>query len=479
MGRLWAVLALCAVVTAQEPPKPSEDGEGQKRILALIEEITTLAASEPPILGIDTQLDAAEVVRERYAALARRFVEDAISRAQPLADPPTRSRFLLRSIRVLATLDLNAAEQAVLLYAGQNGGAEFLKDGWQQVLNVALQKSSWEEQTAAMRRALAAGAFAVFEHRTLLERARDKHRDEVGSLFASILQGFPAKPDEADIRFLVRLVRLAGETDIALTRQALETALKAVKDHQFGKRENVKLRYEIAGKNQDMKSVREALLFQIAAAAKVVGPDLFDTYQKDLGHWLKQVESLEWKDVADMREQDLGESGKKKDDEEDTTDLDVFGENRSLAAAIDYARAQKTPLRKFAALMEVLDRDDLPLPRKMALAQEAIDVSIKVKPGDERLIGQAMLTRMLHELGDLPRAGVAAQLLAESYRLVCRCEDASCDSIKGRDECAENVQAFAEYLRDNKIDPQSIGLHHRSLEVRLKILDLQELLGKN
>ena len=67
------MLALAALFLLVQPPRAAQ----------LLEEIEMIAVSEPPVLGIDTQIRAAEAISEKDAKGATRLLNDAAS-ARPL-----------------------------------------------------------------------------------------------------------------------------------------------------------------------------------------------------------------------------------------------------------------------------------------------------------------------------------------------------------------------------------------------------------
>jgi hypothetical protein len=79
----------------------------------LIDEIETLASAEPPLLGIDTQTEAAKILLTARPPIARRFLDSALSRTRPLLDPHTVRLLIFPAIDLLYKLAPDEAAQLI------------------------------------------------------------------------------------------------------------------------------------------------------------------------------------------------------------------------------------------------------------------------------------------------------------------------------------------------------------------------------
>lgn len=136
------------------------------------------------------------------------------------------------------------------------------------------------------------------------------------------------------------------------------------------------------------------------------------------------------------------------------------------------ARKQQDPSAALDLIMHVMD-DEPDARRRISLFSEALDLSARTGNLIDRLLAQSMLTRRLYEEGDLPRAAVGAQMLAENFERLYHCESAACDRFEGEDNPGEIIHSFAEYLREHKIPAERIGLSHPSLRVRILLLQIE------
>jgi len=153
-------------------------------------------------------------------------------------------------------------------------------------------------------------------------------------------------------------------------------------------------------------------------------------------------------------------------------------EGLDVDACIAVARKQKEPLVKIEMFLEAMDRHEETTPGKRAsLAAEILPETEKLPMGSEdRLLAQSMLTRRLFEAGDRPGAAIGAQMLEQTFVKMYDCESAACMSFKGKDPPGEWVRFFAEYLDENHITPADLGLTHRSLRVRMLLIELKKSL---
>jgi hypothetical protein len=417
----WAAFVALAAQAAQAPAPPPDPAA------PLIEEIESLAAGEPPILGIVSQVRAAEVLSKPRPKAAVRILDAALARTSPLTDPPTRGVLTVDIAGALAPLDPTRAEETCATLPRRTF---WIASCYSRVIRAL---PAWPAQLDASRRALTGGAYDLPFVSFLFDLTTKDHPADVDSIFAAIIDNLPPKATPAEAGALFFALANYGDRFPALSRAGLEKAYRAI--------------------------TTESEYTQFARIAQKIAPDLVETFPKP-----KRLEPAS----------PPTEKPKKKE-EDIPPDPDVSKLRFDDAVAL--ARAQKHPRPKAGALLEILDREDTPEARRGPLALEALDASTNMEPGDDRLVAQSMLTRRLWVFGLKAEAGKAAAQLELSFELLCRCRDATCDTLQDREDCAERVMDFAEYLHENNLSPQDLGLTHRSLRVRILILQLDELLN--
>lgn len=324
MKRGWTFLICAAALCAQEPSPSS------RKITDLIEEIETTAASEPPVVGIDTQLRLAKLLKGPRPAVAERALREAGARILALADVPTRARLFAAWLDVQRDVNREDAEIA---------------------------------------------------YRTFIAQAPRREREDLDTL---------------------SLREFANTTSSHFSPLALDLVRRLPEPGPVDK--------------PTRKHPGASILFDAA----------------------KEVKGMDY-------------------------------EQR-----VSYARKLKDPTTAVTILLDAIDDGGFDGQRKATLATEALDLSAKMVPGDDRMIAQSMLTIRLYGLGDRPRAAVGAQMLADTFEKVYDCETAACTTLQNEDSPGEVIFAFAEYLAEQRIEPGSLGLTHRSLIVRLKLLELQQ-----
>jgi hypothetical protein len=417
----WAALVALAAQAAQAPAPPPDPA------VPLIEEIESLAAGEPPILGIVSQIRAAEVLSKHRPKAALRMLDAALARTSPLTDPLTQGVLTVDLVGALAPLDPTRAEETCATLPRRT---PWIASCYSRVIRGL---PTWPAQFEAVRRALSAGAYDLPFVSFLFDLTSKDHAGDLDSLFACIIDNLPPKATPAEAGALFFALANYGDRFPALSRAGLDKAYRAI--------------------------TNESEYAQFARIVQKIAPDLLES-------WPKPTHFEAAKPPA--------EKPKKKDD-----DIASGPEISKLSFddALSISRAQERAVLKAAALLELLDREDIPEARRGPLALEALEASTSMEPGDDRLIAQSMLTRRLWDFGLKAEAGKAAAQLEFSFELLCRCRDATCDSLKDREDCAERVMDFAEYLHENSLSPQDLGLTHRSLRVRILILQLDELLN--
>jgi len=419
---LIGVLLLALAAQAPDPAR------------ALIDEISSLAAGEPPILGIDTQIAAAKALGRTRRSDAFTMLDAALARTAGIPETATRGTLTVRIAEVLVTLDPGRAEEVCATLPRHTQGYDMADVLAVCSVTVTRQVKDWPEQLATARRFWARGAVDSPLAGELLSRAKEKHPEDADALFASVIDALPPDATQAEIDRYLEDIQGHGTAHPALSRAGLEKAYRAI---------NTPAGYA-----------------RFVQVAERIAPDLVETYADRLKRY---------RDVKPEKKE------KQKKDEESASDPDIS--KLSFEEALALGREQKRGIDKAVVLVELLDREDTPEARRGPLALEALEASTKAKPSDDRLIVQSMLTRRLWVFGLKEEAGKAASMLEESFELLCRCRDATCDSLNERQDCAERVMDFAEYLHENDLKAEDLGLTHRSLRARMLILELDTLLN--
>jgi hypothetical protein len=110
------------------------------------------------------------------------------------------------------------------------------------------------------------------------------------------------------------------------------------------------------------------------------------------------------------------------------------------------------------------------------LLREVMEVTESIEDPTDRLFHEAVIAAWFAENREEGTAALAAGKLHKTFAAVCRCEDGQCDSITGRAECSENIDLFAEYLAEKKIDHAGLRIRHPSLAARALVVRLKEAL---
>ncbi len=211
---LLGLLALAGLTACAQPTAKER----------LLERIEAIAVSEPPVLGIDTQIRTAAVLSSKDPDLAERWLQAATSRALTLVDLHTRGEFLIAIVDQYRHLDAEAAEQVCGLLPRRATGAK--EDPLARCFHSLFStKRSWEEEKALTRRALSAGAFQSPEIRSHLERAIKEHPEECAAEFAVIVEGFPASDASLqERRHLLDMANLVRKREPELAASARKLA---------------------------------------------------------------------------------------------------------------------------------------------------------------------------------------------------------------------------------------------------------------
>lgn len=410
-------LLLLSACAAQKPDPVGEQ----------VQRVETLASAEPPIFGIQTLLRTAEILTPKHPVQARGVLDRAISSLAGIHEPKSYSNLLVIAVRLMAPLNPADAEQLIKrLPVRHSAEIDYKAKAYE-----ALILKNMSQEQVLVDRALAAGAFRLDQAANLLRSQIKSDPAAASGLFARMLSAFPADAGEEDALFLaglsLQVLNIAPELAINGAEKALRAgwiadadALKSISlhDEDFAER-NRKFLNRTPPKNEPLK----------------FGPGIF-------------------------------------------SDGPFSAAGLSVAQALDLVRQLPEGPQRTGALLRLSRRDDFSELQQGMIAVEAMAASEKMDRTDgDRLMVYSMLARDFSKRGDRRHAERAARLLAESFTAVCRCEDASCDSLEGREDCAEVIESFVEYLEVEGVPVEDLNIQHPSLSARLALRELAKLVG--
>jgi hypothetical protein len=443
-----AALALVVLLFAPQHPEPSAE---QKQVNVLVGQIRRLAASEPAVYGIDTRLKTAEVVAGKYPKLARELLHDAEAELGGVKSQDERDHMRIGIIHVLAPLDLEEAER--LAKSLRHGADEdYIAQAYDQIYSCFEQRPSQAREIVS--KGLAAGAFRMMGASQLLRDQITKSPESATAIFAEMLGAFPAQtPSSGDVLYLLQETRNIAVVNRRIAIEAIDKALSAAAS------ENLRIPSS-DDKEKTPQGTREKLFREIAAQLGSIDPELLKRYKDER----KEL------DLPVQSEKEEKPKEEKKEDEE--VDLSSF----SYSEALVQARKIEIPISRASALITISRREELTAQQRTSVASEALSAADKVPVSELRLLALAMISRDFARRGELANAGLAAQLLLETYNKICGCAAATCQLAGDKLDCMQNVENFAEYLDEFKITSDALSLDNISLQARMLVLKLYALL---
>jgi hypothetical protein len=446
-----ASLALALLLFAPQQPEPSAE---QKQVGVLIAQIRRLAASEPAIYGIDTRLRTAETVTGKYPKLARELLHDAEAELSGVNSQDERDQMRIRIVHAFAPLDLEEAERLAKSFR-RGADLDYIARAYDQIYVCFEQRP--DQARGIVSKGLAAGGFRLTSASRLLEEQVKKSPESAAALFSEILGAFPAEsPGAEDVLYLLQVTRNIVAVNRPLAIEAIDKALSAAAS------ENLRIPSS-DDKHKTVEAAREKMFREIVALLGSIDPALLKRY-KDARKEL---------DLPAQSEKEEKQNEEKKDDE--VPDLSPFPYSEALARA----RKLENPTARTVALIDISRREELTAQQRASVASEALSAADKMTLGNDRLIGLAMISRDFARRGELANAGLAAQLLLETYNKACGCPAATCQHADEKFDCMQNVEDFAEYLDEFKVGSDALSLDNISLQARLLVLKLHALLKSN
>ncbi len=439
----YCILAL--LLLAQQP------SDQQKHVAALLAQIQRLAVSEPAVYGIDTRLRTAEVLTKKYPKLAIELLQDARAELSGVNIATERDRMRVRLVRAFAPLDLEEAERLTRSFP-RGTEQDYVAQSYDQ-LYMSFEKSPAEARQMVSK-GLRAGGFRMVSAARMLAELKSKDTERATALFAEILGAFPAEsPRSEDVKYLLEQTRQIVGLNRLLALEAIDKALNAATSES--------LRIPVsASKEQDASATRETMLREVVALLKSIDPDLLKRY-KDHHKEL---------DLPAKVEPEPKPKDEKK--EEELPALDSL----PYADALALVRQAKDLGMRTGGLIDISRRPELSSQQRSSVAMEALSTAGKLPVSGDRLFGLALISRDFARHGEWSSAGLAAQMLSETYAKACECGAMTCVHAREEYDCMQNVEDFAEYLDEFKIDSDALSLNNISLQARLLVLKLHALL---
>lgn len=128
--------------------------------------------------------------------------------------------------------------------------------------------------------------------------------------------------------------------------------------------------------------------------------------------------------------------------------------------------------------MDLADADATSKPEISRLFREVLAAADDIPDIQDRMLHQAAIAIWFAENNEEATASNAASLLHATFAATCKCEDVQCDSLVGRRECSDNIDAFVKLLREKNVDPAVLRLRHPSVAARNALFALQEALAQ-
>lgn len=463
MGLLVAVSATLVLADAEE--RSAKEKQIDKQLAA----IEAVIPSEATLFGMATRLQTADVLLPKQPTLARQWIDNAIAALPAISHGPSADRFRVRITGLLARVDLAAAEE-VARSTRRWETDDPAGDAWDQIVKRSNRAGNARAAKAATE-ALRSGAFRIQSVPGLLQKLTKSDEPAARALYSDVTAAFPAKAGPADASFLLDCMNAMAGRDGPTTGEAVRKIVSALAGKSFGVKfsSGKSWRLESPTGQVDMESERDLIAWQLIAFLSAHDPELLESYDDQLSRWRKKMNALGPAGGVKNVLTDATE-----DDEPAAILDDVTGP--SLAMVVEKARS--LPIgQRVAWLIEISRRKDVTPSQGSSFAAEALALTPRMKLSENRLMSQAMLTRDAVLRGDDALAASGAKLLSDSFSAFCRCEDSACDSLEGREQCADMIETFAAYLDEHQIAPETLKLYHPSLRARLLLLELERLLS--
>lgn len=475
-------LLIVAVSIAFAQPLPAIDPVVKN--LALEIEESTFA--EPILFSLDTRLQAAEVLAPRFADLSVHFSLGALSLITGLGDEDSRNHFLAKIAKQLAAVNFDEAERTARRITPRKASEtrnDYLGAAFTSLTRAAL--IAGRDPVEVLQQGFYAGAFRNTETPRILSELLVTDPARAEALFHAIRTIFPkdnATPE--DIELLLNSLKVMAHRNRQTTISCIDQLIATINASNFdvyGKQKTSRT-FNFGEKKVVFTEVREALLFPVAAFVYQFDKELWNTNRNRYPSWNKLFEKANEKAFLELRESRGFFDFKTDDaDEEDLENEPTPSDFERLAfdEAIRTAQALKSINQRAVTLFEISERkSNSPAQRSMAM-RLAVTASEKMTSMEVRMLLQGLATGYFATNQEPEMAATSAQMLATSFARQCRCEDASCNTLKGRESCSEHIDDFVEYLSEGGVDESALRIRHPSIRSRALVQKLQRhLKGK-
>lgn len=475
----------------------------QRRIATRIEELST---EEPLALSLSTRLRLAATLDKHDTANASRILAD-VQRA--LVTDKTGRLQAPFAADVAQTL-LGRSERDALQFAYELpalGPSRELLDGRAAAYNIILDRLAASDFTLAMataRQALASGSFRLpLLRRILGQLVANGRTQEASELFAAVLGGFPSRrPTEQDVLSLIECTWIVLPVNSALAEEALRRVIGVVIDEQFNQDSQLTVTSVFStgdGRTTRTNSTRETLLFRIGSQLKVLSPDLYSRYRRDLGETV--TETLDPLSEGQLKRAAVPRSTRyqpKAADprltaaSEEMHRLIADSRKRSYRDALAVAQSTQEPNAKMALFSLLLGRSDAEASDQFTAATS----TIKAASGTIGSLAVGPLQQVLQfyrSKQDREKEIEVLTLLAKKTMQFCKCDadrinsggfasqkpdtTSQCDPIIGRLECIKAYDSLAgELARHPEALRESIVRDNPSITARILLAQLKQQL---
>lgn len=472
------------VGTAQDPrsaPELTAAQKREKRIAALIEEVEAQAASEAPQLAIDTLLRLSQRVRSRDRAKAVSLLQLAKEKAAALRSEFARGNFLSLVGQQMAELDPVQAEEICKAIPAHRE-PEYESDPRTACWVTRIEKEAGSEvRLEASQRAFSQRAFATRRHAETLAQLQKNSLEEANAFVSSYLAAFPARDaSPGEIRGLLDLLRAAGPEQPQLSRQGLELALALVERNDFPEpKQPAVFRTQYASTTIETKTTQETLALQVADLAWLIAPDLLESHTSSLGKWRDVVSSGDWQRRRITRTR----ASTANLDPSMQRALGLSGMNLPNLDGLDHATLEnlltssQDPRVRMVLRIQLLNESTPGSAEAKKLIRELRE-SLAETPNSSPL--KLMAVYLLFDEALDRRAFVQAaeygKLLSECFEASLSCDSADCEDAAVDMEPGDLIWLFLSHMRAREHSPAALGVAHRSVDARQRLVELEALL---
>lgn len=485
MGRLSFIPLLAALAVAAGPQdrsanEPTPEERRQQRIRQLIDEIELRASVESPQLAISTYLRAASMLRASRTERALTMLEAAKVRLGGFSSERAKASFQSLVGQEFADLDPAQAEELCLAIPPEKTTL-FESDPKSACWSKRISKeNNLDVRMEASLRALADGAYSTSVHAGTVASLQKKDPEKAAEFLSAYLRGFQEKTAGlSELRGLVGVLRAVGPDQQALAREGLETAVRSIEREDFPEpKEPLRFEARIDGRTIKTSGAGDTLAFQLADLAWMLAPDLLESHPESLGKWKSTVSSGDWQRRRVTRFRESNESYdagiRKMLGLEDLQVPDLDRVNSKEAEAL--LGTLTDPNARALVLLQLLTESGKAEDRTRLIGE--IHKAIEKMPDDSRSKLFALFFLFDESLvrNDFQAAAEYGKQMVQAFNLTLNCSKPACEEASIDFQPGDLLFEFAEYVHGRGVAPASVGVSHVSVEARLKLLELKELL---